>query len=164
MKHYRLACYAVFVWAALHNISFAQELEPRRWAHVPIDTNFFAVGYVRTDGEVLFDPVLQIEDATVSINTVIATYLRSFDWSGKTARVDIRVPYQKATWKGLLDGSPAQAVREGLADPRVRLSVNFIGAPALKGKALQTYRASHTSNTVVGAALSVSLPLGEYSE
>jgi len=164
MKKYRLAFLAVFIWAALQNVSFAQELEPRRWAHVPIDTNFFAVAYVRTDGDVLFDPVLQIEDATVNINTVLATYLRSFDWSGKTARVDIRVPYQKATWEGLLDGSPAKVVREGLADPRIRLSMNFIGAPALKGKALQAYRASHTTNTVVGAALAVTLPLGEYKE
>jgi len=164
MKNYKLAFHAVFLWTAMHNSSFAQELEPRRWAHVPVDANYFGVGYVRTDGEVLFDPVLQIEDAKVSVNTVIATYLRSFDWSGKTARFDIRVPYQKATWKGLLDGSPAKAVRQGLADPRVRLSMNFIGAPALKGKELQRYRTSHTTNTVVGAALAVTLPLGEYKE
>ena len=164
MNNYRLTIFAVLVGAALHNISFAQELEPRRWAHVPVDTNYFAVGYIKTDGDVLFDPVLQIEDATVRVDTVVATYLRSFDWSGKTARFDISVPYQKAIWKGLLDGSPAKAVREGLADPRVRLSVNFIGAPALKGKALQAYRARHTTNTVVGAALAVSLPLGEYKE
>ncbi len=164
MKNYKLAFLAVFIWAALHNISFAQELEPRRWAHVPVDTNFFAVGYVRTDGDVLFDPVLKIEDATVNIKTAIATYLRSFDWSGKTARFDVSVPYQKATWKGLLDGSPAKVVREVLADPRIRLSVNFIGAPALKGKAFQAYRTSHTTNTVVGAALAVTLPLGEYKE
>jgi hypothetical protein len=164
MKNYRLAFLAVFLLTALNNISFAQELEPRRWAHVPVDTNFFAVGYVKTDGDVLFDPVLQIEDATVNINTVSANYLRSFDWSGKTARVDIRVPYQKATWKGLLDGSQAKAVREGPGDPRIRLSLNFIGAPALKGKELRAYRASHTTNTVVGAALAVTLPLGEYQE
>src|SRR5210317_1553165 len=113
-----LPVYAVFVWAALLNLAAAQELEPRRWSHVPIDTNFIGVGYVYTSGDIFFDPVLRIEDATASINTVSATYLRSFDWSGKTARLDIRVPYQKAVWKGLLDGSPAKAVREGMDDPR----------------------------------------------
>ena len=164
MKIMRFTLYAALVWTALLTVSSAQELEPRRWAHVPIDTNFIGVGYIRTDGDILFNPVLRIEDATANINSVIATYLRSFNWSGKTARFDARVPYQKATWKGLLDGVPAKAVREGLADPRIRISVNFIGAPALKGREFQAYRASHATNTVVGAALAISLPLGEYKD
>lgn len=164
MKFIRLALYVVLTWTVLPTVSSAQELEPRRWAHVPIDTNFIGVAYIRTDGDVFFDPVLRIEDATLTINSVIATYLRSFNWSGKTARVDVRVPYKKEIWKGLLDGSPAKAVREGLADPRIRLSVNFIGAPALKGKEFHAYRASQTTNTIVGAALAISLPLGEYKE
>jgi len=162
MKIYRPALYAVLAWVALLNTSSAQELEPRRWSHVPVDTNFIGVGYVYTSGDIFFDPVLRIEDATASINTVAATYLRSFDWSGKTARVDVRVPYQKVVWKGLLDGSPAKAVREGIDDPRIRLSVNFIGAPALTGKEYRAYHASHTTNTVIGAALAVTLPLGQY--
>ena len=54
--------------------------------------------------------------------------------------------------------------RHGFDDPRLRLSVNFIGAPALKGKAYQAYRAAHPVNTVVGAALAVRLPLGEYKK
>lgn len=164
MKISRLALYAVLVWGALLNLAAAQELEPRRWSHVPVETNFIGVGYINTSGDVSFDPVLLIEDATVDINTVSATYLHSFDWSGKTARIDVRVPYQKAVWKGLLEGAPAKAVREGIDDPRIRLSVNFIGAPALKGKEYQAYRASHTTNTVVGAALAVTLPLGQYKE
>jgi hypothetical protein len=154
----------MLVWAALAFDASAQELEPRRWAHVPVDTNFVGVAYASTEGDVYFDPVLRVEDAATRINTVIATYLRSFSWSGKTARFDIRLPYQEATWSGLLDGSPARVVRKGLADPRIRLSVNLVGAPALKGKALRTYRASHATNTIVGAALAISLPLGEYQE
>jgi len=43
------------------------------------------------------------------------------------------------------------------------LSVNFLGAPALKGKAYQAFRASHPVNTVVGAALAVTLPFGAYN-
>ena len=97
MKLFRLSWYAGIAWAALLNVSYAQELEPRRWAHVPVDSNFVGAAYARTDGDVLFDPVLKIEDATVNIDSFLATYLRSFDWSGKTARFDIRVPYQKAS-------------------------------------------------------------------
>ena len=61
-------------------------------------------------------------------------------------------------------GEPASTQRTGLGDPRVRLSVNFLGAPALEGKEFQAFRASHPVNTVVGAALAVTLPLGEYKE
>lgn len=164
IKTYRLTLYAVLVWGALLNASSAQELEPRRWTHVPVDNNYFGLAYVRTDGDVQFDPVLRIEESTVNINTIIASYLRSFDWAGKTARFDVRLPYQQASWQGLLDGAPASVERKGFDDPRLRLSVNFIGAPALKGKEFQAYRASHTTNTVVGAALAVTLPLGEYKE
>jgi len=65
---YRLPLYVVLTRTALINVSSAQELEPRRWAHVPVDTNYFGVGYVKTDGDVLFDPVLRIEYTTVNIN------------------------------------------------------------------------------------------------
>ncbi|MFW2440159.1 MAG: transporter [Arenicellales bacterium] len=164
IKTYRLTLYAVLVWSALLNVSSAQELEPRRWTHVPVDSNFFGLAYVRTDGDVLFDPVLRIEESSVNIKTAIATYLRSFDLSGKTARFDVRIPYQQARWQGLLDGTPASVERQGFGDPRIRLSVNFFGAPALKGREFQAYRTSHTTNTVVGAALAVTLPLGEYKE
>ena len=54
--------------------------------------------------------------------------------------------------------------REGLGDPLLRLSLNFIGAPALKGEAFRAYRTSHTTNTIVGAALAVTVPLGQYNK
>ncbi len=158
-----IACAGLY-WLAALNISFAGDLEPRRWSHLPIDTNFAGIGYIHTDGDVSFDPILKIEEATVEVDTAVVSYLRSFDLFGNTARFDIRLPYQHAHWEGLLDGSPASATREGLADPRFRLSINFIGAPALKGKEYLAYRKSHTKNTSVGAALAVTVPLGQYYE
>jgi hypothetical protein len=64
----------------------------------------------------------------------------------------------------LLAGEPASVQRKGLGDPRVRLSVNLLGAPALRGKEFHSYRVSHPENTVVGAALAIGLPLGEYKQ
>jgi hypothetical protein len=142
----------------------AQDIEPRRWTHLPVGMNILGLGAGYTDGDIAFDPVLQIQDATVEVKTVVASYLRAFDLLGKSARFDVRLPYQDARWEGLLAGEPAATERHGPDDPRLRLSVNFIGAPALKGKAYQAYRAAHSINTVVGAALSVTLPLGEYKK
>lgn len=142
----------------------AQELEPRRWSHVPIDSNYFGLAYTNSRGDIFLDPILRVENGTVSVHTVITSYLRSFDLAGKTARFDIRLPYQRARWKGLLDGEPASVEREGAGDPRFRLSVNFLGAPALKGKEYRDYRAVNSTNTVAGAALAVTVPLGQYKK
>jgi hypothetical protein len=46
----------------------------------------------------------------------------------------------------------------GLADPRVRLSVNFYGAPALTLEEFAHYR----QDILVGASLQVAAPLGQY--
>ena len=52
--------------------------------------------------------------------------------------------------------------REGLADPWLRLSVDLVGAPALKGKEYLDFRSANPVSTVVGVAVAVMLPLGEY--
>jgi hypothetical protein len=149
---------------AFRGPALAQDIEPRRWTHLPVGMNILGLAAIRTDGDVAFDPVLELEDVTVDRKTVIASFLHAFELFGQSARFDLRVPYMDARWEGLLAGQPASAEREGFADPRLRLSVNFLGAPALQGKAYREYRASHRVHTTAGAALSVSLPLGEYKE
>ena len=152
------------VWFCFATISQAQELEPRRWSYLPIDTNYLAVAYANTQGDIFFDPVLRIEDGTVSMHTAVTSYLRSFNLAGKTARFDVRLPFQIAQWEGLLDGEPAMVERDGLGDPRFRLSVNVFGAPALKGKEYRDYRAVNSTNTIAGLALAVTVPIGQYKK
>jgi len=139
----------------------AQDIEPRRWTPLPIGMNVLGVGVIYTEGDIAFDPVLEIEDVTVEQKMAVVSYLHAFDLLGKSARFDVRLPYKDAQWEGRLAGVPGTADRKGLGDPRLRLSVNFLGAPALKGKAYQAFRASNPVNTVVGAALSVTLPFGD---
>ena len=150
------------VWLSSATISQALELEPRRWSHLPIEANFLAVAYANTQGDIYIDPVLRIDDGTVSVHTVVTSYLRSFNLAGKTARFDVSLPFQRAQWEGLLNGEPAMVERDGLGDPRFRLSVNVFGAPALKGKEYRDYRAENSTNTVAGLALAVTVPIGHY--
>ena len=142
----------------------ANDVEPRRWTPLPIGTTVVGVGLIRGDGDISFDPLLRLEGATVKSTTTEVSVVHAFDLFGQTARFDVRAPQQHARWEGLLDGAPRTRDVRGLADPRLRLSVNFIGAPALSGTEFQAYRAAHTVNTVVGAALAVTLPLGEYQD
>lgn len=142
----------------------AQDVEPRRWTPLPVGTTVVGLGVIRGEGDVAFDPLLKLEETTVETTTTEVSVVHAFDLFGQTARVDVRLPQQHARWEGLLDGAPRTRDVRGLGDPRVRLSVNLVGAPALSGNAFQAYHASQAVNTVVGAALAVTLPLGEYDE
>lgn len=142
--------------------AFAQDLEPRRWTHLPTDLNIVGGGVVAVDGEIFFDPVLKIEDGTFDLYSLGNSYIRTFEWLGKLNRVDISAPYAYGRWEGIVDGVDESIRRHGFLDPRIRWSINLYGAPPLKGKALVEYRQQNPVSTTVGAAVSVALPLGEY--
>jgi hypothetical protein len=160
----RAAVGTAILLLSLSNPAVSQDIEPRRWTPLPIGTNVVGVGHVRTEGDIAFDPVLKLEDATFRSTASIFSFLHAFDFLGKSARFDVRLPHVSTRWEGLLNGTPASTGRTGLGDPRLRVSVNFLGAPALSAQALREYRAAHPTNTVAGAALAVTLPLGDYEK
>ncbi|MGK2925778.1 MAG: transporter [Lysobacterales bacterium] len=140
----------------------AQDMEPRRWSHLPSGLNVAGLGVGAIDGDIFFDPVVRLEDATFELYTLGSSYVRTFEWLGKSSRIDFRLPYGYGRWEGLLNGEDVSVRRHGPLDPHLRLSVNLYGAPPLKGQAYLQYRAEHPVTTTVGAAISVTLPLGEY--
>ena len=140
----------------------AQDLEPRRWTHLPVGTNNVAIGYAGQNANIYFNPLIGITDGTADINAWLARYSRSFDWAGMTARVDAILPYVSGTWRGLVNGSPGQRTIRAGGDPWLRLSLNFYGSPALRGQEYLDFLANHPVRTIVGASLAVSLPWGNY--
>ena len=148
----------------LSHAANAQDIEPRRWTALPVGVNVLGLGYAYTTGDIAFDPVLEIEEATLDMHTVVATYAHSFGMFGRSARFDAIVPWQHGYWEGLLEGAPANVTRVGLSDPRVRLSVNLYGSPALDAREFMQRAAAQPINTIIGAAISVGAPLGEYFE
>jgi len=137
------------------NNAAAQDLEPRRWTVLPAGLNVVGTGYSRIEGDVSFDPVMQIENATMSGHALGVSYVRSFAFAEKIARLDILVPWANMRWTGLLDGAPATATRVGLSDPNIRLSMILSGD---KPDNLAD------SNTVIGAAIAINVPFGEYHD
>ena len=131
----RIACVSVALSVYLAPAEvLGQDLEPRRWTPLPPGMNVIGAGYVRSDGDVAFDPVLNVEDATVEGDTLILSYVRSFEVGGKRLRFDALLPWADRRWEGLLDGEPAKVTRTGLGDPYVRLSIILAGAPAAGGR------------------------------
>jgi len=155
-----IAVLLIGVWGWSGDVR-AQELEPRRWSHMPTGLNFIGLSLVHTEGDIYFDPVLEIEDATFGQPSASLVYLRSFGVFGKSARVDFVVPYVTARWEGLLQGQPASTRRGGFGDPRIRLSMLLCGGPA---ETPAEFAASEKSDWVVGAAVSLRMPYGHYEE
>jgi len=161
MSKYRKPLFIVLLLVTCWTDSlFAQDLEPRRWSQIPTGVNFFGVGYGYIKGDIFFDPVLKIEDATFKTQQFGLSYVRSFSMFGRSARIDVTLPYAAGRWEGLVNNEYASVRRRGLGDARVRLSTLLYGGPA---QTMQEFATSEQSNTVVGAAIALTVPTGEYS-
>jgi len=136
----------------------AQELEPRALQNAPVGMNFaiLAAGYSR--GNVLFDPTLPLEDVRADVWSTTLGFVRAIDVFGMSGRAGVLVPLVSGDWSGRLAGADTATSRTGVADPRILLAVNLIGAPALRMSQMRGYR----QTTTVGVQLQVAVPLGQY--
>jgi hypothetical protein len=154
-----------FLYFSLMSSTQALELEPRLWSHLPMGVNFIGGAYVYTDADIAFDPVLELEDVAMELHTLAAKYIRTFELFDHSARVDLTQSYQEAKWSGLVSGVPADVTEQGLSDSRVRFAMNLYGSPPLPaGKGFAKYRASRSSDTIIGIGLVTRLPTGEYKK
>ena len=153
--NYAVVCLAVALAAPALQ---AQQLEPRAYSNIPVGMNFALLGYTHSRGDVLPDPSLPARDVSAQVDTLVMAYARGLDLWGKSGQISLVAPYSWGTVSGLLEGQPTSVKRSGFGDPVLRLSVNFLGAPALSLKDFASYR----QQTVLGASLSVSAPLGQY--
>jgi hypothetical protein len=135
-----------------------QELEPRHFADLPVGLNFLAVGYGLSEGGILFDPALELDNAKIDIDGPTLGFARSLGLAGLSSKVDANV--SRVCLSGSADYEGERVTRDvcGLTDAQVRLSVNFVGAPALSMTEFAEYR----QNLIVGASLQVSTPTGQY--
>jgi len=83
--------------------------------------------------------------------------VRAIDFFGMSGKVDVIVPWAAGNWDGIYQGEQTDVKRDGFGDPRIRLSFNFIGAPAYSG----SFDTSKTNKTVAGASLQIITPFGE---
>jgi hypothetical protein len=140
-------------------IAQAQELEPRSYAPSPVGTTFVLGGFGRSEGGILFDPSLDIDNvqADLWITTVGAGHI--FDLFGRQGRALAVVPL---AWGSVFGDVHAQAQRQdlvGLVDPRIKLSVGLLGPPALTRDEFTRSRPAAT----LGASVTLMPPWGQYS-
>jgi hypothetical protein len=138
----------------------AQDIEPRQYSNTPVGVNFLINGYSYTKGGLAFDSALPLSRPEIETNSGVLGFARSLDLWGRSGKIDAGVPY---TWlSGSADylGQPLQRKVNGFGDPVFRLAVNLYGAPALQMKDFAAFR----QDLIVGVALQVSVPLGQYDD
>ena len=136
----------------------AQDLEPRAYSNTPIGLSFATRGVHLYGGRRGDRPVAAAEKRPHRRQRHDAR-LRAFPGRvGPSAKFDVILPYAWLSGTAEFAGQAKERKIAGLADPRVRFSVNLYGAPALSVKEFADYR----QDLIVGASVSVWAPLGQY--
>ena len=138
--------------------ALAQDLEPRLYTNVPLGMNFLGAGYGYSEGNVLVDPAVALENAEVEIDGPVLGYGRSIRLGPFSGKVDAAIAH--ICLDGSADYQGERVTRDvcGWTDARARVTVNFIGAPPLKRQEFASYR----QDWVFGGSLQLGLPVGDY--
>jgi hypothetical protein len=107
---------------------------------------------------VLADPSVPLTNGEVTTHSPVLAYARSLDLWGLSGKFDAALPYACASGSAAFAGMPGKRDVCGLADPRVRLSVSFYGAPTLTLEGFANYK----QDIRVGASVQVAAPLGPW--
>jgi hypothetical protein len=138
--------------------ALAQDLEPRLYTNLPLGMNFLGAGYGYSEGNVLFDPAVQLENASIEIDGPVLGVGRAVRLGPFSGKVDGAIA--RVCLDGSADYQGERVTRNvcGWTDARARMTVNFIGAPPLTRPKLAGYR----QDWVFGASLQLGLPVGDY--
>jgi len=137
----------------------AQDMEPRAYSASPVGANFLVVSVSRSTGSVIFDPTLPITDVHANVDAIATGVGHTFNLFGKLALASVAVPYVLADVTGNVRESAAEVTRSGLADTRLRFSMNLRGNDAMSPRDF----ARAPRRTVIGVSLSATMPASQYS-
>jgi hypothetical protein len=138
--------------------AWAQELEPRAYPPSPIGTTFVLGGFARSQGPILLDPSLDVDNAEGDLWIASVGVGHIFGLAGRQTRVLAIVPIAWGNVEGDVGGRAERQDLRGLADPRVKFTVGLRGAPALT--AAEFARAPR--RLVFGASVTIAPPWGQY--
>jgi hypothetical protein len=136
----------------------AQDLDPRAYIRLPVNTNTIVSGFSYSQGGVVTDPTLPIQDLEATVQAASFGYAHTFNLFGFTSQAMAALPYSWAQVSGKVVGQQQSITRSGLADTRLRLTVLLHGAPAV---GLAEFMKA-PQKTIVGVSLNLIAPTGEF--
>jgi hypothetical protein len=86
---------------------------------------------VYTQGGLAFDRASPLTEPDLTTSSAVLAYARVLDLWGLSGKLDAIFPYTWLSGSADYAGQSLERVVDGFADPRIRLSINLYGAPAL---------------------------------
>lgn len=140
------------------SFAFTQDLDPRAYVWLPVKTNTLVTGFSYSQGGVVTDPTLPIQDLEASVQVASLGYVHTFNLFGLTSQAMVALPYSWAQVSGKVVGQQESITRSGLADTRLRFTLLLHGAPAV---GLADFLKA-TKKTILGVSLNIVAPTGEF--
>ncbi|MFO7668780.1 MAG: transporter [Bacteroidales bacterium] len=138
--------------------SQAQDLDPRAYARIPVNVTVVFAGIGYSQGGILTDATLPLEDLQAKIGSPSLGVVHSFSLLGRTAQLSAALPYAWGDASATIAGVPQSTTRSGFSDMRFRFSWLLWGAPsATIGEIAKAPR-----KTILGSSLSIVAPTGQY--
>ena len=125
---------------------------------MPVGLNFAVAAYSHSTGGIAFDPSVPLENGEGHVHALSLAYVRTLDVLGNAGSVAVLLPLARFSGSATLNGVEESREIAGMADPGLRLAVNFYGAPAMTAAQFAGYR----QGLIVGASLTLTAPLGQY--
>jgi hypothetical protein len=135
-----------------------QDLTPRAYLITPSGMNAVVMAYSHSAGSVFADTAVPIEDFRARLHLPSLSFYRAFSLLGRSANLAVALPYASGDLRATAGGAEAAIRRSGLADTRFRLSVNLLGAPAMRLAQFVQWREKST----LGASVTVAAPTGQH--
>ena len=150
--------FILFLLASFGAVASAQEMEPRAYSRAPVGSQFIVFSYAYQTGDILTDASLPLRDVNIDLSAGSIAYGRTFGIAGRQANATLLAPYVKGRAGGTVFEDRLEVRRSGLADVRLRFSMNLVGGPALSPREFAGYKAK----SLLGASVTVVMPTGQY--
>jgi hypothetical protein len=152
----------LLLWAilAITSVAFGwtQDLSPRAYLITAVNSNAVTLTWSFYDGGINLGGTIPITGATGTYTVPVVTVYHSLDFFGRSANINLALPYAVGTFSGDVLGTHKSIYRSGLGDFTMRFSVNLKGGPAMSAKQFAKWK----QKMILGASLKVLAPTGQY--
>jgi hypothetical protein len=156
---FRIPIFLFICMGSIYVPLLGQDLDPRAYIRLPVRMTTLAGGLVYSYGGVVSDPTLPLKNIKANVYSASLGAVHSFSLFGLTAQGLVALPYSRADATGELGNQQQSISRTGFADMRMRLSVLFLGAPAVTLPQMMKDRAR---KTILGSNINMVAPTGQF--
>ena len=136
----------------------AQDLEPRAYVNIPVGMTFVGLAMSRSDGDLSPTPSSPLQEAELTIDIGALAVSRTLDIAGSSSKLDLIAGRTCYEGSAIFRGEFVEGRRCEYLDPRIKLTWNFYGAPAMDLEEFRQWK----QGLVVGASLLATVPIGTY--